>query len=118
MEPLQTSLNMGLKFSVHSDFPVTPIPALFSIHTCVNRHTRSGKVLGEAECISSLEALKTFTTYAALCSFEEDIKGTIEVGKLADLTVLAEDILDVDPVTIKDIKVLRTVVGGKTVFEA
>jgi len=118
MEPLQTSLDMGLKFSVHSDFPITPIDPLFSIHTCVNRHTRSGKVLGEAECISALEALKTFTTYAALCSFEEDIKGSIEVGKLADLTVLAEDILEVDPTTIKDIKVLRTVVGGKTVFEA
>ena len=118
MEPLQTSLNMGLKFSVHSDFPVTPIDPLFSIHTCVNRHTRSGKVLGEAECISPLEALKTFTTYAALCSFEEDIKGTLEVGKLADMTVLSEDILDVEKTSIKDIKVLRTVVGGKTVFEA
>lgn len=117
IEPLQTSLDMGLKFSVHSDFPVTPIDPIFSIHTCVNRQTRSGKVLGEAECISPLEALKTFTTYAALCSFEEDIKGSLEVGKLADMTVLSEDILEVDPRTIKDVRVLQTVVGGKTVYE-
>lgn len=118
MEPLQTSLDAGMLFSVHSDYPVTPIDPLFSIHTAVNRHTRSGFTLGPDECISPYEALKTFTTSAAKCSFEEDIKGSLEVGKLADMTVLSEDILTVDPTTIKDIQVLRTVIGGKTVYRA
>ena len=51
-----------------------------------------------------------------MCSFEEDIKGSLEVGKLADMTVLSDDMLTVDPTTIKDIQVLRTVIGGKTVY--
>jgi len=118
LNPLGSSLEKGMIFSAHSDYPITPIDPLFTIHCAVNRLTRSGDVLGPDERISPLEALKTFTTHAALCSFEEDIKGSIEVGKLADLTVLSDDILTVEPTTIKDIQVLRTVVGGKTVFEA
>ncbi|MEM7126963.1 MAG: amidohydrolase [Chloroflexota bacterium] len=116
MNPLGSSLKAGMTFSIHSDFPVTPIDPLFSIHTAVNRETRSGDILGPDERISPEEALKTFTTYAALCSFEEELKGSLEVGKLADLTVLSENILSVEPVRIKDIDVLGTVVGGKTVY--
>ena len=116
MNPLGSSLRKGMLFSVHSDYPVTPIDPIFSIHTAVNRQTRSGEVLGPDECISPLEALKTFTTHAAKCSFEENVKGSLEVGKLADMTILSDDLLAVDPTTIKEIRVLRTVVGGKTVY--
>jgi len=118
LNPLGSSLRAGMLFSVHSDYPVTPFDPFFTMHTCVNRETRSGEILGPDECISPLEALKTFTTYAAMCSFEEDIKGSLEAGKLADFTVLSDDILKIDPTQIKNIRALRTVIGGRTVYEA
>ena len=117
MNPLGTSLRKGLLFSVHSDFPVTPFDPWFTLHTAVNRLTRAGEILGPEERISPLEALKTFTTHAAMCSFEEDIKGSLEVGKLADLIVISDDPLTIDPQRIQDIQVLRTVIGGRTVYE-
>ena len=64
------------------------------------------------------EALKIYTINGAYASFEEDIKGSIQVGKLADLVVLDADPTQVDPMTIKDISVERTIVGGVTVYEA
>ncbi len=118
ISPLASSLKEGLIFTLHSDLPVTPVDPLFSIHTAVNRITREGKVLGAEECISPLEALKTYTTHAAYCSFEEDIKGSIEPGKLADFTVLSDNPLTILPEKIKDIKVLQTVVGGKILYES
>jgi predicted amidohydrolase YtcJ len=74
-------------------------------------------VLGPDERISPYEALKAFTITAAMCSFEEDIKGTLEAGKLADFAVCAENMLEIDPLKIKDIQVLRTVIGGRTVYQ-
>ncbi len=117
ISPLASSLKEGLIFTLHSDLPVTPIEPLFSMHCAVNRITREGMVLGSDERISPLEALKAYTTYAAYCSFEEDIKGSIEAGKLADFVILSESPLDVEHKKIKDIEVLGTVVGGETVFE-
>ena len=64
------------------------------------------------------EALKIYTINGAYASFDEDIKGSIQVGKLADLVVLDADPTQVDPMTIKDISVERTIVGGVTVYEA
>jgi hypothetical protein len=118
MNPLGTSLRKGLLFSVHSDYPITPVDPMFTMHTAVNRQTRSGRVLGPDERIPPREALKTFTTHAVRCSFEEAIKGSLEVGKLADFVVLSEDILGIDPLFINDIQVLQTVVGGKNVYSA
>jgi predicted amidohydrolase YtcJ len=63
------------------------------------------------------EALRVYTKHSAYASFDEDIKGSIKAGKLADLVVLGADPTQVDPMTIKDIPVERTIVGGKTVFE-
>ena len=64
------------------------------------------------------EALKIYTIYGAYASFEENIKGSIQVGKLADLVALGDDPVRVDPMGKKDIPVERKIVGGKTVFEA
>ena len=118
MDPLGTSLKKGLLFSIHCDYPVTPIDPWFTMHTAVNRLTRSGEVLGPDERISPLEALKTFTTHAAMCSFEEDVKGSLEPGKLADFAVISDNMLEIDPLKIKDIRALRTVIGGRTVYRA
>ena len=116
IDPLGTSLKKGLRIAIHSDFPVTPIDPWFTMHTAVNRLTRSAEVLGPDERISPLEALRTFTIDAAWCSFEEDIKGTLEVGKLADFVVCSDNMLTCDPLEIKNIKALRTVIGGRTVY--
>jgi predicted amidohydrolase YtcJ len=116
ISPLNASLKEGLRFTLHSDLPVTPVDPLFSMYCAVNRITREGEVLGPEERISALEALKTYTTHAAYCSFEEDLKGSIEAGKLADFTILSDNPLTVPPETIKDVRVEGTVVGGRIVF--
>ncbi len=118
IDPLGSSVKAGLRFTLHADTPVTPVSPLFSIHCAVNRLTRNGEVLGPEECISPYDALKTFTTDAAYCSFEENLKGSIRLGKLADFVVLSENPLEVAPETIKDIQVLQTVVGGDRVYMA
>jgi predicted amidohydrolase YtcJ len=82
----------------------------------INRLTRSNKVIGPDQRVSAYEAMKALTTYAAYQNFEEDIKGAISLGKLADLVILSEDPLKIDPMKIKDIKVLETIKEGKTVY--
>ncbi len=118
ISPLASSVKEGLVFTLHSDLPVTPISPLDSIHNAVNRVTKKGQVLGPDERISAFEAVKAYTTYAAKASFEEDIKGSITPGKLADFVVLSENPLDVPSARIKDIQVLRTFVGGDSVFSS
>jgi predicted amidohydrolase YtcJ len=84
----------------------------------VNRTTRAGKVLGPAERITPLEGIRAFTINAAHAAFEERIKGSIEVGKLADFAILDRNPCTVEPWAIRDIKVLRTIIGGETVYDA
>lgn len=117
IDPLSSSVKAGLRFTLHADTPVTPIAPLHSIHCAVNRMTRSGNVLGSHERISPYDALKAFTVDAAYCSFEEDRKGSIRPGMLADFTVLSDNILTMDSLKIKDVQVLKTVVGGKVVYD-
>ncbi len=88
------------------------------IQSCVTRTDSDGKLWGPDQIISVEEALRIYTMHGAYASFEENLKGSIEVGKLADLVVLESDPVQIDPFGIKDIKVERTVVGGKTVYEA
>jgi predicted amidohydrolase YtcJ len=100
-----------------TDYPPGPFEPLLGIQSCVTRTDSSGKVWGPNQKISVEEALRIYTINGAYASFEENIKGSIEVGKLADLVVLGEDPTQVDPMGIKDIPVERTIVGGNTVFE-
>jgi hypothetical protein len=81
-----------------------------------NRLTRSGQVLGEDQKISTLDAIKAITINAAYQYFEEDTKGSIDVGKQADLVVLSKNPLTVRTTELLDIKVQRTIARGKTVF--
>ncbi len=99
-----------------SDFPGSPLSPLLGMYASVTRKTAIGE-LGPKEAISRQEALKLYTTYAAHISFEEDLKGSIEPGKLADFVVLSDDLLTVPEEQIKDIEVLMTVVGGKVVYD-
>jgi predicted amidohydrolase YtcJ len=83
-----------------------------------NRKTRSGKVLGEEQKISTYDALKAITINAAYQHFEDDIKGTIEVGKQADLVVLSKDPLKIDTENLLEIDVVATFSRGLEIFNA
>jgi predicted amidohydrolase YtcJ len=78
----------------------------------------SGRVSGPEQCATVEEAIQMYTINGAWQDHMEDIKGSIEVGKLADFCILGEDILTVDPHKICDIPVLMTIIGGKIVFDA
>ena len=117
LSPMKTSMDMGIVCTNHTDFIVTPLNQLFLTWTAVNRTTRSGKVLGEAERLSPWEALKCITINSAYQHKTEKIKGSIAVGKLADFVVLSDNPLTIDPMKIKDIEVLKTIKEGKVIFE-
>ncbi|MFF2591526.1 amidohydrolase [Peribacillus butanolivorans] len=117
INPLAEAVDLDLLFTLHSDCPITPISPLFSVWAAVNRITRNGSVLGEDQKIDVLTALKSMTIYGAELNFEENEKGTIEVGKKADFAVLAKDPLTCPLEEIKDIPVLATIVDGNVVWE-
>jgi hypothetical protein len=118
MDPAGSAQRLGIPFSMHSDASVTPVNPIFCMWTATARKTMSGRVLGEAERITVPEALHAVTLGAAYLLGQDDKKGSIKAGKLADFTVLDRNPLDVaSPDELKDIKVLGTVMGGK-VFPA
>ena len=114
--PVRDYLDHGVKIAAGTDAPVVPYPPLWTIYHFVTRDTISGGVLGSDQAITREEALRASTIDNAYLTFDEKIKGSIEVGKLADFVVLAEDILTVPAKRIEKMDVLMTVIGGKTVF--
>ncbi len=111
-------LDAGIKAAAHSDGPgPSPIPPLMGIHGMVNRKTAKGKPFGPSQKVSVMEAIKLYTINAAYHSYEEDVLGSIEPGKYADMVVLGKDILTVPTEEIIDIPIDMTFVGGKIVYE-
>jgi len=116
--PARTVLDAGANLTSSSDAPVTYPNWRLGVQAAVLREGLvSGKVSGPEECISVNEAIRTYTINGAWQDHMEDVKGSIEVGKFADLCVIGEDILTVDPHKIGEIPVLMTIVGGKIVFD-
>ena len=114
MDPAGSAQRLGIPFSMHSDASVTPVDPLFCMWTATARKTMSGRVLGENERITVPQALHAVTLGAAYLLGQDDKKGSIKAGKLADFTVLNRNPLDVtSPDELRDIKVLGTVMGGK-----
>jgi len=109
-------IDQGIIAAGGSDAPVTDINPLLGIHVAVNRKSQSGMDIGSSQCISVMEAIKLYTWNGAYASFEEDIKGSIEFGKLADLVVLNDSILNVSPDQIKDLKVEKTMIDGEIIY--
>lgn len=110
-------LRAGIPFTFSHDAPVSPQPwVLALVDAGVNRRTPSGLVIGPAERVTPYQALRAVTANAAWQIKEEKSKGTLEVGKLADLVILERNPLTVDPATIKDIAVLETIKEGRTIF--
>ena len=109
-------IDYGVISTGATDYPPGPYEPLMGIQACVTRTDRNGNLWGASQKITVEEALKLYTLNGAYASFEEDLKGSLEVGKLADIVVLGNDPTAVDPFTIKDIPVERTILGGRTVF--
>lgn len=105
-------LDRGIMVAFHSDLPVVPCNPLPAIYTAITRKTESGQDIGPAQKVTLREAIRAYTMAGAYASFEENIKGSIEAGKLADLAVLSGDILRVNAEEIKDLRVDLTMVDG------
>lgn len=116
LSPMKTAIGMGLTCANHTDFNVSPIDQLFVLWSAVNRVSRGGEVIGPDERITPLQSLRALTIDAAHMYHEEQVKGSLEVGKLADLVILDKNPLTVEPMAIKDIQVIETIKQGTTVF--
>lgn len=116
ISPLNSAKKRNIPFTIHTDYVVTPLDPFRLLSCAVTRRTKSGAVLGEEQAVSMYDAVAALTSYAAYSSFEENIKGTLEVGKLADFIVLSKDIFSIDPLLIETVEVRTTVLGGKQVF--
>ncbi len=117
-KPARKLLDRGVMVTASSDVPSTVSTNPFvSLYALVTRKNNLGNLVAPDQAISRLEALKTYTINGTWLTREEHLKGTIEPGKLADLTVLDRDYFTIPDEEIKDIQVERTIVGGKTVYE-
>jgi predicted amidohydrolase YtcJ len=109
-------LDHGIKVAGASDYVPGPFEPLMAIQSMVTRKDFQGRVWGPNQKIRVAEALRVCTLHGAYASFEENLKGSITPGKLADFVILAQDPHQVKPDRIKEIKVVRTVVGGRTMY--
>jgi predicted amidohydrolase YtcJ len=117
ISPTRTALNKGLKITIHTDAPVALPNLMRVLWTATNRVSRSGNIIGKNERLTPYEALKCITEWSAYQHFEEDNKGTLEIGKLADLVILDSNPLKVNIENIKEIVVLQTIKEGTTVYK-
>ena len=116
ISPTASTQQRGMVFTVHNDAPIVPPDMIRLLWATTNRQTRSAQTLGPEQRISTYEALRAMTVYAAFQQYEEDIKGTIEAGKQADLVVLSEDPLAMDPGELLDLEVVATYAHGQQIF--
>jgi hypothetical protein len=97
---------------------VAPLDQMFMLWSAVNRISRAGVEIGPDQRVTPLEGLKAMTIWAAEQYGEQDTKGSLEAGKLADLVILDKNPLTVDKMAIKDIRVVETIKEGKTIYRA
>jgi len=116
-KPFRTLLDNRIPMAFSSDRPVIDGAPLLGIHAAVNQKTMSGRDYALSERITVEEALRCYTLNGAFTTFEENIKGSIKAGKLADLVVLSEDPRSVAHDKIKDIQVVATMVGGEFAYD-
>jgi len=117
ISPTGWCVRRGMRFSSHHDAPVAFPDSMRVLDATVTRRSRSGDIIGPAQRVDVITALKAMTIWPAWHKHEDTTKGSIEVGKLADFVVLASDPTAVDPETLDQIKVLETIKEGETVFE-
>lgn len=117
VSPVKSALDRKLIYNFHTDTPIVPPNIFHAVWSAVNRITKDGVLLGPEERVSAYDALKGVTINAAYEYSEEDRKGSIKKGKLADLIIVDQNPLKVDPMKIKDIKVLKTIKEGQIIYE-
>jgi predicted amidohydrolase YtcJ len=118
MFAVRSFLDAGVPVTQASDYPPGPFEPMMALQSSVTRTDSSGNVWGPKQRVTVEEAIRVGTLHGAYASFEENLKGSIEAGKLADLVVLGRDPLREDPMSLIKIPVERTMVGGRWVFEA
>ena len=116
ISPVKSAIKNNMIYTLHQDSPIIEPNMLETLWCSVKRQTKNGEILGKDECITRLDALKGITINAAYQYFEEDTKGSIKEGKIADLVVLDKDPLKVETDEIKDIKILETIKNGETLY--
>ena len=117
ISPVSWAIDRGVQFTVHNDAPIVPPDIMRLVSITVNRKTRSGHVLGPRQRATILEALHAVTLGAAYQYFEEDTKGSISVGKQADLVILGRNPLTTDPAELEGIEILETFSRGRSVHK-
>ena len=116
ISPTGWVLEEGMVFTSHHDAPVALPSSMRVLDATVNRTTRTGKVLGPEHRVSPWVALKAQTIWSAYQHFEDDRKGSIEVGKLADLVILSDNPLTIAPHQLASLQVLETIKVGRSVY--
>lgn len=118
MFDLRAYLDAGIKAVIGCDAPTGGVEVMKGLDAAVNRTDRkTGEVVGKNAAVTMLEAIRCYTINGAYASFEEDIKGSIEVGKLADFALLSEDILSYPQDKVQDIQIDMTMIDGEVVYE-
>jgi predicted amidohydrolase YtcJ len=117
MFPVRSLLAEGIPVALSSDAPVTTAEPMRGLSVTLTRKSQTGQVVGPDERIGIMAALRCYTLHGAYAEFAEDVKGSIEVGKLADLTLLGAEVLRLDPDELVDVPTDMTVISGKVVFE-
>lgn len=118
ISPTGWVLEKNMRFTTHHDAPVVFPDSIRVLDATVNRTTRSGKVLGKQHKVDVATALKAMTLWPAWQHFEEDSKGSIEEGKLADFTVLSDNPLAIEESELIDLKVVETIKEGRSIYQA
>jgi hypothetical protein len=118
ISPMRDAIDAGLRPTNHTDAVVAPLDQMFMLWSAVNRISRAGVEIGPDQRVTPLEGLKAMTIWAAEQYGEQDTKGSLEAGKLADLVILDKNPLTVDKMAIKDIRVVETIKEGKTIYRA
>ncbi len=118
MFPCHSLLQMGIPVAASSDAPVTRLDPIFGIYEAITRITNSGEIVGPEERVTLEQAIRMYTINGAYASFEEDVKGSLEVGKLADIVVLSGTILGESIENIRFMRSEMTVIDGEVVYDS
>jgi len=116
ISPMRDAIDAGMKPTNHTDFVVAPLDQMMMLWSAVNRISRSGAKVGPDQCITPYEGLQAMTINVAAQYGEQDSKGSLQPGKRADLVILSQNPLKVDPMTIRDIKIFETIKDGKLIY--
>jgi hypothetical protein len=117
ISPVRDAIDLGMRPTNHTDFVVAPLDQMMMLWSAVNRISRAGAEVGISQSITPYEGLQTMTLYVAEQFDEADVKGSLEVGKLADLVILDKDPLKVPATEIKDIAIIETLKEGVSVYK-